>query len=426
MSLFAYNPDDSFSDIIDLEVMQESFLHKHLEYCRDNSPYYQKILSGRDFSTFKLKDLKELPFTSKSDMSNPDNDFIAVPRDKIVDIVFSSGTTGAPCKIVYTEHDLQRLAYNEEKAFSQIGVQPGDRVLLTCTLDRCFIAGLAYFLGIRKIGASAIRNGINSITSHAKIIKNLEPEVIVGVPSFLVKLGKFLHESDYPVNTVKRLVCIGEPIRDENLELSSIGTKLQELWDANVYSTYASSETITTFAECNSGCGGHLEYDLGILEIVDDNGEQVAAGELGEVVVTPLQMHGTPLVRLLTGDISFMHDTPCACGRSTMRLGPILGRKSQMLKVRGTTIFPQAIFSELASIPHVDEYYIEVKGKHLADEIEVFVVLSIPGTSLSQIAEKIYAVTRVSLRVSEVDRQTAFAKIFPEHLRKPNRFIDLR
>ena len=426
MALFTYNPKDDFAGIAELEAIQEKFLREHLEYCRDHSPYYRKILAGRDFSAFKLKDLEELPFTSKQDMGNPGNNFIAVPEEDIVDIVFSSGTTGIPCKIAYTEHDLQRLAYNEEKSFAEVGVQAKDRALLTCTIDRCFIAGLAYCLGLRKLGAAVIRNGINSVASHARIIRDLEPAVIVGVPSFLVKLGKFLHESDYPVNPVKRLVCIGEPIRDENMELSPIGLKLEELWDAQVHSTYASSETITTFAECPSACGGHLHYDLGVLEIIDDEGKRAAPGELGEVVVTPLQIHGTPLIRLRTGDISFMEVAPCACGRKSMRLGPILGRKSQMLKVRGSTIFPQAIFSELASIPHVEEYYIEVKGEHLADEVEVFVSLSTPGTSLTHIAERVYAASRVSLEVIEVERHTALAKIFPEHSRKPTRFIDLR
>jgi phenylacetate-CoA ligase len=426
MNLFKNKTEDDFAGLDELRAVQEKLLREHLEYCRDNSPYYREIFAGYDFAAFTLKDLKELPFSSKHEMSDRNDDFIAVPESEIVDIVFSSGTTGTPCKIVYTERDLQRLAYNEQCAFARAGIKPDDRVLLTCTLDRCFIAGLAYFLGIRKLGASAIRNGINSAASHAAIIRDQQVDAIVGVPSFLVKLGKFMREAAYPVDSVKRLICIGEPVRDRNLQLSPVGQKLQELWGAEAYSTYASSETITTFAECSCGCGGHLTYELGILEIVDEDGKVLGPGELGEVVVTPLQMQGTPLVRFRTGDISFMETAPCPCGRSGVRLGPILGRKSQMLKVKGSTIFPQAIFSELASLSHVEEYYIEVKGKHLIDELEVFVALTTPGTSLKHIAERIYAATRVSLKVSEVDQKTAFETIFSQNSRKPTRFIDLR
>ncbi|MDD5599162.1 MAG: AMP-binding protein [Victivallaceae bacterium] len=426
MVFFSDKTKDGFAGIGELRAVQEKLLREHLEYCRDNSPYYREILGGYDFSGFTLENLKKLPFTSKHDMSSRNDDFIAVPESETVDIVFSSGTTGAPCKIAYTEHDLQRLACNEQRAFVRAGLKPDDRALLTCTLDRCFIAGLAYFLGIRKLGASAIRNGINSVVSHAAIIRDLQVTAIVGVPSFLAKLGKFMRESAYPTDSVKRLICIGEPVRDRNMQLSPVGRKLQSLWAADLCSTYASSETITTFAECECGCGGHSTCELGVLEIIDENGNTLGPGKLGEVVVTPLQIRGTPLVRFRTGDISFMETAPCPCGRNDVRLGPILGRKSQMLKVKGSTIFPQAVFSELASINHVEEYYIEVRGRHLIDEVEVFVALSTPGTSLKHIAERLYAATRVSLKVSEVDQKTAFETIFSQNSRKPTRFIDLR
>ena len=423
---FTNNIADEFIAPAEINKIQLQLLRQHLEYCRDSSPYYRQLLQGKDFSDFSLEDLTQLPLTDKHDFSSNNDDFIAINETEIADIVFSSGTTGRPCKIVYSEADLERLAYNEAQAFARFGVTPNDRVLLTCTMDRCFIAGLAYFVGIRKLGATAIRNGLNSFASHARIINELKPTVIVGVPSFLRKLGMFMQENSNSMASVTRLVCIGEPIRQADLTLSPVAEELGTIWQAELFSTYASSETITTFAECEAGNGAHFNYDLAIVEIVDEQGKPLPAGEVGEVVVTPLQMSGTPLIRFKTGDISFILDTPCECGRQGLRLGPILGRNSQMLKVNGTTIFPQVIFSELAVIAEVDEYYIEVKGEHLADQVEVFVALNAATITINEISERINAVTRVSLKITEVSREVAMSKVFAANSRKPTRFFDLR
>lgn len=426
LKTFINNVADEFIAPVEIEAVQLKLLRQHLEYCRDNSPYYRKLLQGKSFTDFRLEDLTTLPLTSKHDFSNHNDDFIAVAETKIADIVFSSGTTGRPCKIVYSEADLNRLAYNEAQAFVRFGITSTDRVLLTCTMDRCFVAGLAYFLGIRKLGATAIRNGLNSFASHSRIINELNPTVIVGVPSFLRKLGLFMQEGGNSMASVKRLVCIGEPTRQADLTLSPVAAELETIWQAELFSTYASSETISTFAECEVGNGAHFNYDLAIVEVVDEHGKLLPAGQVGEVVVTPLQISGTPLIRFKTGDISFIIDTPCECQRQGLRLGPILGRNSQMLKVNGTTIFPQVIFSELAVITEVDEYYIEVKGQHLADQVEVFVALNNDKITMNEISERINAVTRVSLKITEISRDSAMKKIFAANSRKPTRFFDLR
>jgi phenylacetate-CoA ligase len=417
---------DEFMPAAEIESVRLKLLRRHLSYCRDNSSYYRTLFQDRDFSNFKLEDLAQLPLTDKHDFSHQNDAFIAVDETNIADIVFSSGTTGKPCKIVYSDDDLERLAYNEAQAFGRFGLTSTDRVLLTCTIDRCFVAGLAYFLGIRKLGATAIRNGVNSFASHARIINELKPSVIVGVPSFLRKLGLFMQQANNSMASVTKLICIGEPIRQEDLTMSPVAVELKTIWAADLFSTYASSETITTFAECEAGQGAHLSYELGIIEIIDEQGEQLPPGQVGEVVVTPLQISGTPLIRFKTGDLSFIIDRPCECGRTGVRLGPILGRNSQMLKVNGTTIFPQVIFSELAVIAEVDEYYIEVKGQHLADQVEIFVALNDDNITLDEISQRINAVTRVYLHITKVKREEAMKKIFSASSRKPTRFFDLR
>jgi phenylacetate-CoA ligase len=409
----------------DIRRLQTRLLREHLEFCGKQSPYYRSLPGDFDLSGFQIADLIKIPAADKTILSEKNDMFIAVPEAEIRDISFTSGTIGASCRIAYTESDLDRLAYNDATGFACSGIDRGDRVLLTCTLDRCFIAGLAYFMGARRLGATAIRNGINSLESHADIIMRLKPGAIVGVPSFLRYLGNFLRDNKIDSGCVKRLICIGEPLRDENMETSSLGEQLLQVWSARIFSTYASSEIVTSFTECSAQCGGHLPPDLAVLEILDESGNPLPPGDVGEVTVTPLQVTGMPLIRFRTGDISFMLDSPCRCGRFSPRIGPILGRKAQMLKIKGTTLFPGTFFTALNSSPEIAEYYLEASGDGFSDRIEIFVALKDPGTRLDQVAKRIQAKSRLSVPIREMPMEDVRKKVFSAS-RKPLRFFDLR
>lgn len=424
ISRFDLNKDSAFLGTEEIGQLQTLLLRKHLKYCRKNSPYYRNLLRDFDFTGFQIRDLVKIPTTDKAILSGNNDMFIAVPEDEIRDISFTSGTTGASCRITYTDNDLDRLAYNDAVGFAGSGICSGDRVLLTCTLDRCFIAGLAYFSGVRKLGATAIRNGINSLESHADIIMRLKPGSIVGVPSFLRHLGIFLRENKIDSTCVKRLICIGEPLRDEKLKATSLSEQLLQVWSAQIFSTYASSEIVTSFTECSAQCGGHLPPDLAILEILDESGNPLPPGSIGEVTVTPLRVTGMPFIRFRTGDISFMIDSPCSCGRFSPRIGPILGRKAQMLKIKGTTLFPGTFFTVLDSAPEIAEYYLEASGDGLSDRIEIFVALN-RGKRIDQLAKRIHAKSRLSVPIRELPMQSVREKVFSSS-RKPVRFFDLR
>ncbi|MDH5755873.1 MAG: AMP-binding protein, partial [Nitrospinota bacterium] len=342
-------------------TVQEALFLEHMGYLAQHSGYYKNMFAreGIDPGRVGLADLPHIPFTEKGDIEKYNDDFLAVPKRKVADIVLSSGTTGKPTRIMYTESDMTRLAYNEKIALSRTGITDEDTVLLTCTMDRCFVAGQAYYSGLRQIGAAAIRNGLSGIASHLEILYSMPVSAIVGVPSFLQKLGESIAERGETgiFKSVKRLICIGEPVRDKELTLRALGAALENTWGAVVYSTYASSEIVTTFCECSERKGGHAHPALGYTEVIDSSGKTLPAGEVGEVVFTPFMVEGMPLLRFKTGDVSFFIDQPCGCGRSSIRLGPILGRKKQMIKMRGTTFYPQSIFAQLDEIEHVSEYY---------------------------------------------------------------------
>ncbi len=428
---FDRNNKLEFSTPAEIRKVQEGLLKKHVAYCAAHSPFYRELFGERgiDAGAVTLDGLRGLPLTDKSAISISNEAFLASPMSGIVDIVLSSGTTGKPIRMMYTEHDLRRLTYNEEISFMSCGLTRDDVVLLTCTMDRCFIAGLAYFSGVRGLGAAAIRNGLSSVDSHFEIIQRLKPTALVGVPTFLLKLGQFLQSQGVdPRSTgVKRMVCIGEPVRDRNLAFLRVGEDLEEAWGAKVYSTYASSETITSFCECLAQRGGHLHPDLAIVEIVNDRGESLPAGESGEVVVTPLNIEGMPLLRFRTGDVSFLIDEPCACGRQSPRLGPILGRKKQMIKFRGTTLYPNSIYAVLDSFPEIREYSVTATSDYdLSDVITVQVAVTGASCSAAVIMDKLQAHLRVRPEVVVVSEESVKRDVYPGNSRKPIRFVDKR
>jgi phenylacetate-CoA ligase len=418
-----------FSRPDEIKKVQEHLFKRHLQYIIKNSPYYRGTLSNMDVDNASLENLADFPFTDKSAFENYNDELLAVPMSEIRDIVLSSGTTGKPTRLMYTENDLKRLTYNEEISFAGCGLNSEDIVLLTCTMDRCFIAGLAYFLGVRSLGAAAIRNGLSSFASHLEIIQRMTPTVIIGVPSFLHKLGQFLQSKgiDPQKTAVSKLICIGEPIRDKELSLLKMGQYLEEIWGAKVYSTYASSETITTFCECTARKGGHLHPELAIVEIVSEKGEILPPGEIGEVVITTLSLEGMPLLRFKTGDMSFLINEQCKCGRYSPRLGPIMGRKKQMIKFRGTTLYPQAIYSVLDGIPEVSEYYITVSSDfNLSDILNVCVSVNNGFCSPERIMDQLQAHLRVRPEVAISSEEEVKKRILPVTSRKINRFIDRR
>ena len=424
--------DISFANPAEIATRQVERLRQHLGYLQQASPWYRErfaVDQVQPKAIRSLDDLQQLPLTGKSDLAEHNEQFLAIAENLVVDICQTSGTTGEPVTIWQSEKDLQRLARNECLAFKAAGVTAKDRVLIGAALDRGFMAGLAYFLGLRLIGASALRVGSGQPALVAETIIKQRPNVLVGVPSLFLRLARRMQQAGHDPSKfgVDKLICIGEPIRNSDLTLSPLGEELTTNWKAQVLGTYASTEMATAFADCTAGCGGHLLPELIAVEIIDDAGNNLSAGETGEVVVTPFGIEGTPLLRYRTGDIASLHSETCQCGRQTPRLGPIIGRKSQMLKVRGTTLFPAAIGNVLHSIAGVDGHYLEVQQQFdLSDQLLVVVGTTDPALTADYLAAQIAGKTRVKPEVKLVTPADILRKTVRPEQRKPITFFDYR
>jgi phenylacetate-CoA ligase len=418
----------------EIKKIQNSLLADHIEYVAKNSPYYKSVFHSSGLNHKDIQDmssLKKIPPTTKDDLIEKNQQFLAVNPDEIVDVCLTSGTTGdTPAMLLQTQSDLARLALNEEIAFHLAGLTEKDTLLICAALDRAFMAGLAYFLGGLRIKARMVRSGAGSASQHWHLIKITHATALVGVPSLMLRIAEYgTSLGEDPSETeVKKLIAIGESVRDRNFNLLPLAQKNEEIWDAQIYSTYASTELATTFCECDVRRGGHLRPELIVLEIVDENNNPLSDGQEGEIVVTPLGVKGMPLVRFKTGDVSFVIPEPCKCGRKTSRLGPILGRKNQMLKYKGTTIFPNAIISALEGQDYFEGGYVEARRN--VDGTDR-VILHLASTNPQMIEPLVENELRGKIRVvPEIvfhSKEEINCMVFqPEKKRKRITFVDSR
>ncbi|HEY9113701.1 MAG TPA: AMP-binding protein, partial [Bacteroidales bacterium] len=292
------------------------------------------------------------------------------------------------------------------------------------------MAGLAYFLGLRKLGAGIVRVGPGLQQLQFESIKKFSPTGIVVVPSFIPQLIDFAeqHGIDYKNSSIKKAVCIGEPIRNTDFTLNTLGKKISEKWDIQLYSTYASTEMGTAFTECFAGQGGHHHPEMIIVEFLDENNKPVAEGEPGEVTITTLGVEAMPLLRFKTGDICYHFTEPCSCGRTTMRLGPVIGRKKHMIKLKGTTLYPPAIVDVLNELDFIENYVIEVFTNPLGND-EILIKAGCKEGILKnekEIKDHFRSKLRVAPEIKFFTPKEISDLQFAANSRKPINFVDNR
>lgn len=426
-------PEIETADPATIRAFQEEKLQVQLAYLQQHSPYYQKLFKHHQIDINKitrLEDLQYLPVTIKKDLQQYNFEFLCVPRNQVADYVTTSGTMGEPVTLALSSKDLDRLAYNEAISLACCGINSESTVQLMTTIDRRFMAGLAYFLGLQKLGAAVVRVGNSIPELQWDSIQRFQPDYLIAVPSFLLKLIDYAqkHQIDYQSFPLKGIVCIGESLRDAELKPSQLTQKIQSLWEVPLYSTYASTEMGTAFTECAHFSGGHHHPELIIIEILDENDRPVCEGQPGELTITHLGIEAMPLLRFKTGDIVTAYSDPCPCGRNTQRIGPVLGRKEQLIKFKGTSVYPPALIDILHNWPGIDLYVIEVTHNELGtDQITLKIATPTPTVAFQQ---EIEARFRAQVRVTPViewhTAETLYPLVYPPMSRKPRTFIDHR
>lgn len=427
------DPQLAYTSLEQQSAFQYDRLMETLQYLSTYSPFYQALFHKHTVDLTKirsLEDLSLLPFTTKADMQERNWDFLCVPRTEIKEYTATSGTMGKPVTIALTANDLQRLAYNEQQSFRCADGQPEDIYQLMLTLDRQFMAGMAYYSGIRQLGAALVRTGPGLPQAQWDTIQRLGSTALVTVPSFLLKMIQWAQEHgiDLRQMPVQKAICIGESLRHPEGQFNALGEKIVSQWPIRLYGTYAATEMQTAFTDCSAGMGGHHQPDLVIVEIVDEDGKVLPDGTPGEVVITTLGIEGMPLLRYRTGDVCTLYHEPCTCGRHSKRLSHVTGRRQQMIKYKGTTLYPPAVFDILNEVDYIQEYVVEVFSNEVGtDELRLHLYTLLP---VDDCERKLKPLLQSRLRVIPVlhfhSGSEMQAMQFPPAGRKQVRFIDNR
>lgn len=428
-----FHPDIYQLKASEIIRIQEALLRETISYASSTSPYYRQQFAEGNLDPASVRtaaDLAYLPFTTKEDIQQRNQDFWAVPREKLVEIVATTGTTGDPIYVAMTDQDLHRLGENERRGFSWLGVKPGDRFHIAITLDNLFVAGLAYHRGLQLLGAVTIRVGAQPARRHLDLMKQLRPGGLVAVPSLLRTLARQARkDGDDPATFAPRkAMLIGDAIRGRSLASNTLGHLLEAEWGGELFSTYGLTEAGLAFHECPMHTGLHSHPDMVMLEIVDEADRPVPDGEMGELVITLLQVEGMPLLRYRTGDVTFRVPGDCRCGRGGPRIGPIMGRKQHRLKIKGTTLYPKTIEDALLSVEGVENFVIEA---HSAEDgtdrlvVRVGALRDDPGFRML-IGETIYAKARVTPEICVTPPEVIDRLLFEGGRRKPRVFVDHR
>lgn len=442
-----FTMDIEFQSAEQIKAFQEDLLRKQVAYLNTHSTYYHRLFVEHAIapeSIRTIEDLQRVPFTEKAALQRYNDDFLCCPRSKIIDYVTTSGTMGDPVTFGCSEVDLERLAYNECKSFACAGLDENSVLQLMTTLDKRFMAGMAYFLGLRKLGAGVIRVGNGIPELQWDTILRLRPDSIMCVPSFILRLIEYAEQNgiDYRHSSIRRIIGIGEGLRNQDFSLNLLGQRIHDKWpEVQLFATYSSTEMGATFSECEHGCGGHVHPELIIVEIIGEDGLPVPDGQVGEVVVTTLGVEAMPLLRFRTGDMAAKIVAPCSCGRNSYRLTPLVGRKHNMIKLKGTTIYPPAINDVLDNAEYVQNYVVLVRDSAAGtDEVVVRLGLrkdypyanltnnlsAVESAVIKDLKDRFRARLRVAPIIEILPVDLIQSINFPAKSRKPVKFIDER
>ncbi len=375
-----YNPEMECMNPEQKKELQSERLRKTVKHVYENVALYRERMDAKGVSPEDIKtidDLKLLPFTEKTDLRDTfPFGLFAVPKEQIVRIQGSSGTTGKPIVSGYTENDVKIWTEMVARAMASIGADEKD-IVQVCYGYGLFTGGLGAHQGATKIGAMVVPMSSGNTQRQIMMMQELGSTILCCTPSYAAYLGEAIHDAGLvPGKDIKlRAGLFGaEPWTEEMRQ------HIQESLGIDARDIYGLTEIAgpgVSF-ECPEKNGAHINDDHVIAEIIDPvTGEQLPYGTAGELVFTTITKEGMPMLRYRTHDICTLYNEKCKCGRTTIRMGRITGRTDDMIIVRGVNVFPSQIETVLVSTPGVAPHYqLVVDRVNNADTLEVKVEMT--------------------------------------------------
>lgn len=416
----------------ELEELQRKRLKSVVEKVYQNVPFYHNKMKEMGIAPQdiqSLKDLSRLPTTKKVNLrENYPFGLFAVPRDEVVRVHASSGTTGKPTVVGYTRNDIESWSDIMARDFVMVGVTKGD-IFQNAVNYGFFTGGLGVHYGIERMGAMAVPSGVGNTERQLEIMQDFGVTVLHCTPSYALYLAETAKAKGVVDNLKLRIGCFGaEPWSDEARK------DLEEALHIKAYDSYGLSEMCGPGVafECQEQNGLHIWEDSFLIEILDKEDNPCAPGEPGELVITSLCKEAMPLLRYRTGDVTYVLEDDCSCGRTSRKLHRFLGRADDMLIVRGINVFPSQIEDVLMSMPEIGDYFQVVVDRktHGLDELTIQVEMKdeaftgeLQDLSRMQrkVEEKLKSVLNVRSKIDLVEKGT-----IPRTAGKSRKIVDRR
>ncbi len=371
-----WNSDIECADRQQLYEIQSGRLTAMIHRIYDNVPFYHNKLKEAGIEPGDIRSvdqLKYLPFTTKTDLrDNYPFGLFTVPQSEIVRIHASSGTTGKPTVVGYTQQDLEIWAEVVARSLTMAGIHSGDTIQIAYGYGP-FTGGLGLHYGAEKVGATVIPISTGNTKKQLQFMTDFRATILACTPSYAAHLGESIRKEGIAPEEIKLRIGVfgAEPWTHE------MRKEIEQLLQIKAYDIYGLSEVIGpgVSMECACQCGNHVFEDHFIPEIIHpETLEVLPDGELGELVFTPVSKVAMPLLRYRTRDLTRLHREKCDCGRTLVRMEKCLGRTDDMLIIRGVNVFPSQIESVLMEMTETTPHYqLIIKRENNLDTMEVLV-----------------------------------------------------
>ena len=324
----------------------------------------------------ELSDIRKLPFMFKRDLrDNYPNRIFTASQEELVRYHVSSGTTGKPTVVGYTQRDLEVWTTSLARALTSVGLGRGDVIQVSYGYG-LFTGGLGMHYGAERIGATVLPTSVGNTERQLELMQDLDVTAIACTPSYLLPIGEVAEKMGINIkkDTQLRVGILGAEPWTENMR-----TRIENWLGIKAYDIYGTSELSgPMFTECSEQKGFHIWSDIAYAEVVDPKtGEPLEAGDKGELTITMLQKEALPMIRYRIGDISSIDEDVCPCGRTSPRIKRIQGRVDDMLIIRGINVFPSQVEYTLMSIPEVGAHFqIVVERSGALDDMLIRVELT--------------------------------------------------
>ena len=369
-----WNPNKECMPREQMRELQGKRLCKLVQYVYHNVPFYRHKMQEMDLTPDDIRsidDITKLPFTTKQDLrDNYPYGLMAAPPSEVVRVHASSGTTGNPTIVGYTRRDLSIWSEVMSRCLSAYGVTRDDTFSVSYGYG-LFTGGLGAHYGVENLGATVIPASTGNTEKHVRLIRDLHITGIACTPSYALYLAEVVEKMGIHKDELRLRICaFGAEPWTENMR-----QEIQNRLGLKGYNIYGLSEIMGPGVsyECQEQYGSHINEDHFYPEIIDlVTLESLPYGTQGELVFTTLTKEGMPLLRYRTKDLTSLIADPCPCGRTSVRMTPIMGRSDDMLIIRGINVFPSQVESVILGMKEFEpQYMLVVDRKNNLDTLEV-------------------------------------------------------